>query len=147
MSSVIVTANLGHFKAYRLVRTPNRGAALDFIDELNFLDAHGRYSDKVSDSAGQFPVSRTAGPAVQAATGENLTAEIEVERRLVKAVGQRIEATLRREKPLRWHLAAPAEICPAILDCVAPELRESLVRTVHADLTKIPAGQVLKHFE
>ena len=60
MNQLIVTANLGHLKAYRLVRTPTRGAHLELIEEVNFAEAHGRYTDRVSDMAGRFPVRDSA---------------------------------------------------------------------------------------
>jgi len=147
METLIVTANLGHLKAYRAVHTPNRGLKLELADEHMFPDAHTRNSDKVTDMAGRFPVARSAGPSVQLATGEGLTAELEVHRRLVKGVAERVEENLRREAPLRWQLAAPSEICNALVEALAPEFRETLVRALHADLTKVHADEVLRHFE
>lgn len=147
MVTLVVAANLGHLKTYRAVHTPNRGLKLELADEQTFPDAHNRYSDMVTDMAGRFPVTRSAGPSVQAATGEGLTAEIELQRRLIKAVAQSIEANLRREAPARWALAAPAEICQALLNDIAPDLRDSLWRTVSADLTKVPPDEIPPHFE
>ena len=146
MNRVIVTADFGHLKVYRMVETPNRGPKLTLVDELNFVDAHGRYIDKMSDSAGQFPVAEGSGPSPAMATGEALTAELENQRRLAKAVAGSIEAILRREQPARWHFAAPAESGNAILEGIAPDLRQNLLWTVRADLTKTPPDEVLQHF-
>ena len=146
MNSVIVTANLGHLKAFRLVQTPNRGVKLELIDEMNFLESHGRYFEKTSDQAGRFPVSEGKGPRSPMATGEALTAEVEIHRRLAKQVAEQVESILRWEKPQRWHLAAPAESCNRIVEALSPEARNEMRWTVHADLTKVPADEVLRHF-
>ena len=146
MSVVIITANLGHLKAYRLVNTPNRGLKLEMIDEMNFLQAHGRFQEKVTDVAGRFPVAEGSGPMPPMASGEALTAELEIHRRLAKLAAECIERIVERERPKRWHIAAPAEICPAITEAIAPELRKTLLRTVNADLTKVPPEEVLRHF-
>lgn len=146
MSTVVVTANLGHLKAYRMEQTPTRGRKLDLIDEMEFPEAHGHFLDKVTDMAGRFPVSAGAGPGVAMAHGEALTAENEIHRRLVQLVGQRITAILEAERPEGWHFAASPEVHQAILNELSPELRERVVRHAHADLTKVPTSEVLEHF-
>ena len=146
MNTIIVAANLGHLKAYRVMETPTRGLHLELLEELNFMEAHGRYADKVSDLAGRFPVTVGPGPGTQMSSAETLGADLENQRRLTKLVAEKIEEILLREKPEYWRFAATAEIQPAILEEINPELRERLVRTAQADLTKVPATEVLAHF-
>jgi len=146
MSTVIVAANLGHLKTFRVAETPTRGRRLELIEEMEFPEAHGHFLEKVTDMAGRFPVSDGAGQGTAMAHGEALKAENEAQKRLVKLVAQRIEVTLNSERPEYWHFAATPEIHQAILSELAPELRERVVRHVQADLTKVTASEILTHF-
>ena len=146
MNTVVVVANLGHLKAYRIVQTPTRGRKLDLIEEMGFPEAHGHFLDKVTDMAGRFPGSGGAGQGGAMAQGEALGAELEIQRRLVKLVAERVATILASERPEYWHFAATPEIHHAILIELTPELRERVVRHVHADLTTVPASEVLAHF-
>lgn len=146
MSTLIFAANLGHLKAFRLEETPTRGRRLELIEEMEFPEAHGRFGDKVTDMAGRFPVTEGAGQGTAMSTGESLTAELEIQKRLLKLVAERITTVLLNERPESWHFAASAEVHQAILNELTPELRERVVRHVHADLTKVPAPEVLTHF-
>ena len=56
-TSLIIVADRGEIKAYRVKKTPNRGANLQLVQALDLTDAHGRYGDKLTDQAGRFPVS------------------------------------------------------------------------------------------
>ncbi|MEI6560812.1 MAG: host attachment protein [Verrucomicrobiota bacterium] len=143
MSTVVVAANLGHLKAFRVAETPTRGRKLDLIEEVEFPEAHGHFIDKVTDMAGRFPGS---GGAEGLSTGEALRTELEIQRRLVKLIAERIAAVLQEERPEYWHFAANPEVHQAILNELPVELRERVVRHVHADLTKTPAPEVLAHF-
>ena len=146
MSTVVVAANLGHLKAFRVVETPTRGRKLEVIEEVEFPEAHGHFIDKVTDMAGRFPVSEGAGPGTSMSTGEALTAGLEIQRRLIKLIAERITVVLNGERPEYWHFAANPEVHQAILHELSPELRERLVRHVHADLTKVPASEILARF-
>lgn len=146
MSTVIVAANLGHLKAYRVVETPTRGRKLDLIDEMEFPEAHGHFFDKVTDMSGRFRVSEGPGPRSTMSYGEALGTELETERRLVKLVAEQIEIILKAERPEYWHFAATPEHHQAILNELPPDLSERVVRHVQADLTRVPASEVLSHF-
>ncbi|MCX6967361.1 MAG: host attachment protein [Verrucomicrobia bacterium] len=146
MSTVIVAANLGHLKAFRVAETPTRGRKLELVNETEFPEAHGRFLDKVTDMAGRFPVTEGPGPGTAMSTGEALSAELEIHKRLIQLVAERITTILNSERPEYWHFAANAEVHQAILNALAPELRERVVRHVHADLTKAPPSEVLAHF-
>ena len=146
MSTVVVVANLGHLKAFRVAETPTRGRKLDLMEEMEFPEAHGHFIDKVTDMAGRFPVSGGPGPGNGMSTGEALRTELEIQRRLVKLIAERIATVLQDERPEYWHFAANPEVHQAILNELPQELRERAVRHVHADLTKTPAPEVLAHF-
>ena len=129
-----------------MVETPTRGPKLDLVEEINFLEAHGRFVDKVTDNSGRFPVTSGPGPGTQMSSSESLNTQEENERRLTKLVAEKIEDIIQKERPEFWKFAATAEILPRILDEVRPEIREHLARTVSADLTKVPVNGILEHF-
>lgn len=145
MNTVFIAANLGRLKAFRVAETPTRGRKLELIDEVAFPEAHGRFLDKVTDMAGRFPVGDGTRPGMGMARGEALSAEQEIQRRLVKRIAERIETLLVTERPEAWHFAASAEIHQAVLNELPPSLQERVVRHVMADLTKVPPSEVLAH--
>ncbi len=54
-STIIITADLGHFKAYRITKDPGeQGSGIALIEGYDSLEGHGKLSDKLSDSAGRF---------------------------------------------------------------------------------------------
>ncbi len=147
MDIVCFTANLGHLKAYRVVKTPNRGLKLDLFKDLAFPEARGPYPNQVTDSAGRFPVTQHAGPATALAAHETLTLELENHRRLVRLVAETITTTLEEEPCDGWYFSARPEIFYAILNSLPPQHRDTLLRSAHADLTKTAPGQILPFFE
>ncbi len=142
MDTVIVTTNLGHFKAFRLLKTPEWGYKLELLDELEFPEAHARYADRYTDSAGR----RASGSTVHAPPFEPRAAEQETARRLVKLAARQIQAVLEREQPEGWHFAARDEVRQSILDALEPAMRERVVKVAPVDLTKSPVQDVLSHF-
>ena len=146
MSTVVIAANLGHLKAFRVEETPTRGRRLELIEDIAFPEAHGRFQDKVTDVAGRFSGSSGPGQGPGMARGEAMNAELETERRLVKLVAEQITAILNAERPEFWYLAATQEVHQAILNALPTELRERVVRHVYADLTKARVADVLAHF-
>jgi hypothetical protein len=81
----------------------------------------------------------------QNALGEHQL-ELEEERRLIRQIGQHLAATLDRENPDCWSMAAPAAINDQILDHVPNQWRERLVEKVSAGLVKTPPPELLGHF-
>jgi hypothetical protein len=146
MNSIIITANLGHLKAYRLLQTPTRGPKLEIVDEVEFPEAHGRFSEKVADKAARSHIGERVGVTPQIAPIDTARAELETQQRLIKLIAERIETILKRERPEIWDFAATSEIQKAILEKINPALREHLHWTDAADLTKLPADKVLPQF-
>ena len=69
-SSLIIVTDRGSLKAYRVDATPTRGPSLQLVQAFNITDAHGRLVDKVTDLAGRFPVSDSAGMHHKASIAE-----------------------------------------------------------------------------
>ena len=55
-TSLIIVADRGSLKAYKVNETPTRGAGLRLVQAFDVTDAHGRFQDKLTDVAGRFGV-------------------------------------------------------------------------------------------
>ncbi|MFL6529944.1 MAG: hypothetical protein ACJ8KX_05700, partial [Chthoniobacterales bacterium] len=87
-ATLVVVADRGSVKAYKVNETPNRGSSLELVRAFVLTDAHGRYQDKLTDQAGRFPVGDGGGQAGsgrhQNAIAERQGLETENDRRIFK---------------------------------------------------------------
>ncbi|MEJ2684112.1 MAG: host attachment protein [Candidatus Sulfobium sp.] len=142
---IIFVVDLGHFKAYRISDTPT-GPKIDLIESCDYVDAHGKLSEKVTDRAGRFGLGRGKEGAAKG-YGEPHNMALEGEKRLLKLIAEDISAVLGREKCGRWYLAAPGEINGRIIDNLAPGLASGMGKNVPSDLTKIKKAELLSYFD
>ena len=138
---MIVLADLGRVRAFRVAYDMmNSKPQLELIYDCEFLEAHGRLQDKVTDLAGRFPVNGSPG----AANGENHNLRVENERRLIRLVAEKIGELVQGER--YWYRAAGEGINSRLVEQLRPEVRESLCKNIPADLVNIPKQQVLDYF-
>src|SRR5690349_5978049 len=83
-SSLIIVADRGSLKAYKVNDTPTRGPSLRLVQAFDIADAHGRLADKVTDMAGGFPVAAGGGGNGRHMNGvaERTPLETEYDRRI-----------------------------------------------------------------
>jgi len=138
---MIVLADLGRVKAFRVTHDMMHSRPqLELVYDCEFLEAHGRLLDKVTDLAGRFPVSGSAG----ASNSEHHQLREENERRLIRLVAEKISELVQGER--YWFLAAGEGINGRILDHLRPEIRASLYKNIPADLVKTPKQQIMDYF-
>jgi hypothetical protein len=138
---MIVLAGLGRVKAFRVSQDlMSSKPQIDLVYDCEFIDAHRRMVDRVTDQAGQFPVSGMAG----ASNGENHNLRGETERRLIRMVAEKINDLVHDERC--WYLAAGEGINGRILDQLPPEVRSTLYKNIPSDLVKTPRQELLGHF-
>lgn len=149
-TSLIIVADRGSLKAYRVTENPNRGPGLQLVQAVDFTDAHRRYQDKLTDQAGRFPVGDGGG---QAGSGRHMNAiaerqglETENDRRIFKQLAESITDVVSTEGVEGWSFAAPAQIHSAIADLLPVAVRERIVEHVKSDLVKIEVGNLPQHF-
>ena len=141
---LIVLADLGRLKAFRVTRDEmTSNVHVELAEELSFLDGQEKLLDKVTDRAGRFPGS---GGANGGGAGENHNLQSEMQKRLIKRLGESINDLVKREQPSIWHFAAASEINHKILDLLCPEVRSKLSKSLGNDLTKISKSEILSHF-
>jgi hypothetical protein len=147
-NTLVVVLDLGCFKAFKLENSQlNRTPRLELVEEFNNADAHGHLVDRVSDSSGRFP--RAAGmPNSTGAMsdGERHNIALELRKRLVRLLAQRLNALARNQDVERCLLAASREINHQLLAELEPHVRSKIEKNVPADLTKLKRAEIMRHF-
>lgn len=144
-NTLVVVADLGCLKAYRLDQTPvQHTPRLELLEEFNNNGATAKLTDVTTDSSGRFP---RGGPRAEQgmSDGERHNIELEQRRRLVRQLAGKLNQLL-QQFDVDCYLAASREIHKPLLDELNPANRSRIVRSVHADLTKVDKSQLLSHF-
>jgi hypothetical protein len=144
-TSLIIVADRGGVKAYRVTDTPNRGASLQLVQAFDITDAHGRYDDKLTDQAGRFPISDGNGRHANA-IAERTAFETENERRICKQLAEHIADIVKRESVEGWSFAAPSSIHASITELLPSSIRNRVVEHVKSDLVKTESSKLSTHF-
>ena len=144
-TSLVIVADRGSLKAYRVDETPTRGPSLQLIQAFDITDAHGKLVDKVTDLAGRYAVGDGAGMQHGASIAESKL-ETETDRRIYKQLADQIVKIIDRSGKGGWSFAAPAEIHAAIVDLLPPAARNRIVEHVKSDLVKIEPAKLGSHF-
>ena len=144
-TSLIVVADRGGIKAYRVNDTPNRGASLHLVQAFDITDAHGRYDAKLTDQAGRFPVSSGNSRHVNS-IAERTAFETENNKRICQQLAEHIAEVVKREAADGWSFAAPASIHSSIAQLLPAPIRNRVVEHVKSDLVKIEPSKLSNHF-
>src|SRR5205809_7815951 len=89
-ASLVIAADRGSLKAYQVNETPTRGPSLKLVQAFDITDAHGKLIDKVTDLAGRFPVTESAGAHRGAASIAESKVEAEADRRIHKDLAEQV---------------------------------------------------------
>ena len=141
---LIIVADLGLLKAYRLTFTPEQTPRLEQLEELVLEDAHSRVVDKVTDLAGRHisPTHKNWGAPL--ADDHNL--KLESKRRLIGQIADHIERLIQRNDFDGCWLAAHKEINHQILKELSLAIRERIKKNLPLDLTKVGQKELLDQF-
>jgi len=144
-TSLIVVADRGGIKAYRVNDAPTRGTHLHLVHAFDITDAHGRYDAKLTDQAGRFPV--TDGNSRHASSiAERTALETENNKRICQQLAEHIVEVVRREGAQGWSFAAPASIHSSVAELLPTSIRNRIVEHVKSDLVKIEPTKLANHF-
>jgi hypothetical protein len=80
-------------------------------------------------------------------SAESHSLKNETERRLINNIIESIKNILKKSKPDTWYLAAPTKIMPRIENGLDSEQKESLKKSISADLTKLDKNSILKYLK
>ena len=144
-ASLVIVADRGTLKAYRVDETPTRGPSLRLIQAFDITDAHGKLIDKVTDLAGRFAVRDSAGQHHGGSIAESKL-ETETDRRIYKQLADQIVKIIEASGKDGWSFATPAEIHSAIVELLPAAARHRIVEHVKSDLVKVEAAKLPAHF-
>lgn len=142
-NTLVIVANLGELKAFNVKKSEGIvnyemkvSHSLEALNDINYIDAHTKLQDAVSDSAGRFGSS----------IGENHNLETERKRRSVKEVADDINQIVANENPKQLLLAFPQESHAQLLDTLSQQTKSVLTKNITSDLVKTKKEEILGHF-
>ena len=145
-ASLVIVADRGRLKAYQVNETPTRGPSLKLVQAFDITDAHGKLIDKVTDLAGRFPVTESAGAHRGAASIAESKLETETDRRINKELADQISKIVNGSGKQGWAFAAASKIHSAIVDLLPDRVRNRIVEHVKSDLVKVEPAKLPTHF-
>ncbi len=128
-SSLVIVADRGSLRAYRVQETPTRGPHLELVQAFEVTDVMNA------------PTMRHRTPMT-----DWPQLEAEMERRACKELATEIAKIVERNLGEGWSFAAPESIYAKIVEQLPSELRERIVEHVESDLVKLPAKALPSHF-
>ena len=143
-NTFVIVADLGMFKAYKFDRTAiQQTPRLELVEELESIDAHGKFTDKVTDQAGRWrmPMSRMA-----MSYGERQKIDLEMRRRLVKQLAANIQRVLAEHLVEECYMSVNKEVHHQLWDELDARTRNRISKVIPADLTKLDKTEIVEHF-
>jgi len=145
MSTIIITVDLGHFKAYRVTMDPVASPKIELIESYDSIEGHGKLGEKLSDIAGRFVGGGGEGEVAKG-YGEPHHLESEIRKKLAKLISLDINALIKKEDCENWYLSAGVKINKDIIEKLEPEVKSKLDKSITLDLTNTPRSEILSHF-
>jgi hypothetical protein len=128
-SSLIIVADRGSLRAYRVQETPTRGPHLELVQAFEITDVMNAASTRHRTPMTDWP-----------------QLEAEMERRACKELATEIAKIVRHNLGEGWSFAAPESIYAKVVEHLPPEIQERIVEHVESDLVKLPAEALPSHF-
>ena len=128
-TSLVIVADRGSLRAYRVQETPTRGPHLELIQALEVTDV-------MNAASARHTTPMTDWPQLEA----------EMDRRICRELASEIAKIVARNPGEGWSFAAPESIYAKIVEQLPPEIQERIVEHVESDLVKLPAEALPSHF-
>ena len=128
-TSLIVAADRGSLRAYRVQETPTRGPHLELVQAFEITDVMNAASTRHTTPMTDWP-----------------QLEAEMDRRICKELATEIAKIVERNADEGWSFAAPKSIYAKIAEHLPREIQKRIVEHVESDLVKLPAAALLSHF-
>jgi hypothetical protein len=145
VGDILILANLGELKVYEAKPRDLEAEAglkpthikLDLINDKNYIDAHKRLHETVTDQAGQFKGgSQGRGSFTQGSIGEKHSLEQETEEKIIREIAEDITGII-NEKNARTFVAMPDMIFKRVLEHVSSDAKEKIFKSIEKDLMKV----------
>jgi hypothetical protein len=143
-SKLVVVADLGHMRAYRLEKTSELGRSQWKLIEDGETNVTHHLSEDVTDQAGRFRKE----PAIRGALSDGEEHDLDLERRhrAVKTLAERLAELIRREETQGCYFAADPRINQSILDELDEVTRAKIEKNVLANLSKLGPEELRERF-
>lgn len=128
-TSLVVVADRGSLRAYRVEETPTRGPHLKLVQAFEITDVMNAASMRHTTPMTDWP-----------------QLEAEMDRRVCKELATEIAKIVERNPGEGWSFAAPESIYAKIVEHLPREIQERIVEHVESDLVKLPAAALPSHF-
>ncbi len=128
-ASLIVTADRGSLRAYRVEETATRGASLKLVQAFEIPNVNSLAQTKHTTALADWPQLET-----------------EESRRICEQLASEIAKVVEQFAGEGWSLAAPKSIQAQIVDRLPALIRERIVEHVESDLVKTPVARLPEHF-
>ncbi|HEU0274072.1 MAG TPA: host attachment protein [Candidatus Udaeobacter sp.] len=128
-ASLIIVADRGSLRAYRVEQTLARGPHLRLVQAFEVTDV-------MNAASAQHASPMTDWPQLEA----------EMDRQICKELATEIAKIVDRGPGEGWSLAAPAAIHATIVALLPLEIRERIVEHLKADLVKTEPAKLSEHF-
>ncbi|BCD68439.1 host attachment protein [Nitratiruptor sp. YY09-18] len=152
VGDIVIVANLGEMKVYKANPRDLEAEAglkpqnikLDQINAIDYVEAHWKLKDIVTDEAGRFKADagKMGGNA-----GEHHELEKKMEEDVIKVLANDISNIVTETNPPKYFLALPQTIFARVWERVKPEAKEKLFRYVEEDLTKTDKNKLPDIFQ
>lgn len=144
MDLLLVVADLGRVKAFRLTRDEDAPSASPTFHDLLDVDLenrHSRVGERAADQAGRFP----SGPSGMA-SGERHSEEQNARRAQLQRVANEIDTLASREEG-SIYLSAPQPVLQQLLNALDSSVRQRVKKELALGLVKAPKVDLLARFE
>jgi hypothetical protein len=128
-SSLVIVADRGSLRAYRVQETPTRGPHLELVQAFEITDVMNAASMRHRTPMTDWP-----------------QLESEMDRRICKELATEIAKIVQHDPGECWSFAAPESIHAKVIEHLPPEIREQIVEHVESDLVKLPPAALPSHF-
>src|ERR1700675_5213904 len=140
-SKLLIVADLGLVKAYKLDFTPNHTPRLEQLEEIVLEEAHSRLLDKLSDEAGRHSSPTQKNWGAPLADAPNF--KLDFKRRLIRQISDHIRRLIERSGWDVCWLAAHKQINQKILDELPPAVCHLIKKNLRYPLTKACHNELL----
>jgi Protein required for attachment to host cells len=128
-TALIIVADRGSLRAYRVEETPTRGPHLKLVQAFEVTDVMNAASMRHTTPMTDWP-----------------QLEAEMDRQVCKQLATEIAKVVERNQDEGWSFAAPASIHAAVIDLLPPEIRKRIVEHLKSDLVKIEPARLPEYF-
>ncbi|MDX2186019.1 MAG: host attachment protein [Opitutaceae bacterium] len=147
LAPLLVLADHGHLRIYRLLPSPGRNKAhLEVALSADYPRGHEQYFEEDSDKAGRFPGNSVRGHHRQMSIDERLPMQREHEQRIVRDLSEQIEGYMVTAPDLAWYLSASPQLEHSILQELSPGVRSRLISSAGKNLIGMPVDEIVAHF-